>query len=135
MKYRLLKEAALREMMEEEEGVSHASQSRRNRLLKEWGRVDSMYAVSFYGDSMDPHPIVIKVEADDEQTALEMAVAKLEKEYDGACLGNPYDENNGHDDMSDDYEMEVDATMYGASHPWYVNPQLIRIKEIGPVGG
>lgn len=129
MKYKLLKEAALREMMKEE-GISHASQSRRNRLLKEWGRVDSMYAVSFCGDSMDPHPIVIKVEANDEQTALEMAVAKLEKEYDGACLANPYDEDNEDGDTPDDYKMEVDGTMYGASQPWYVNPQLIHIKEI-----
>ena len=90
----------------------------------------SMYSVSFFGDSMDPHPIVIRVEANDESTALEMAVAKLEKEYDGACLANPYDEDNEDGDTPDDYKMEVDGTMYGASQPWYVNPQLIHIKEI-----
>ena len=105
------------------------------RFLKEgWGRDDSVYVVSFAGGALDPHPISIEVEADSEQSALEKAVAKLEHEYDGRCLIDPMEVENNRDDYDEDNALYVDATMEGASQPWYVDPQTVRIEEGPPRG-
>ena len=104
------------------------------RFLNESMMDDSRYSVSFRGGALDPHPISIEVEADCEQTALEMAVAKLERDYEGRCLIDPQEVENGGDDYNEDNALYVDATAEGASQPWYVDPQMVHIEELPPRG-
>lgn len=104
------------------------------RFLNEEMMGNSRYSVSFRGGALDPHPISIEVDADCEQTALEMAVAKLEKEYEGRCLIDPQEVENGGDDYNEDNALYIDATMEGASQPWYVDPQMVHIEELPPRG-
>lgn len=128
------KATAKRKLPESVESPFNGMSVSQMRFLNEGMMDDSRYSVSFRGGALDPHPISIEVDADCEQTALEMAVAKLEKEYEGRCLIDPQEVENGGDDYNEDNALYIDATTEGASQPWYVDPQMVHIEELPPRG-
>lgn len=68
--------------------------------------------------------ITFCVHAEHEEHALELAVCRAEKE----CTAVLLLEDDIEDDMEDLY-IYVDATMEGASRPYYVDAQNLRIVE------